>query len=135
MYTRLQTVWSLPGPSRQANKGQSPRCHRRPNGPGRLADKVVQPTTQSAEGCTCNIQPKSRFLEFTPLRYPHAPDGRPEGLGVTVGGSHLLSGEDRDDLVRQVLQNHGAAPREEAAAPCRLRRRQIERACSGASNF
>ena len=52
MYTRLQTVWSLPGPSRQANKGHSPRCHRRPNGPGRLADKVVQPTTQSAEGCT-----------------------------------------------------------------------------------
>ena len=52
MYTRLQTVWSLPGPSRQANKGHSPRCHRRPNGPGPLADKVVQPTTQSAEGCT-----------------------------------------------------------------------------------
>ena len=51
-YTRLQTVWSLPGHSRQANKGHSPRCHRRPNGPGRLADKVVQPTTQSAEGCT-----------------------------------------------------------------------------------
>ena len=47
-YTRLQTVWSLPGPSRQANKGHSPRCHRRPNGPGRLADKVVQPTTQCA---------------------------------------------------------------------------------------
>ena len=56
MYTRLQTVWSLPGHSRQANKDHSPRCHRRPNGPGRLADKVVQPTTQSAEGCTyCNI--------------------------------------------------------------------------------
>ena len=52
MYTRLQTVWSLPGPSRQANKDHNPRCHRRPNGPGRLADKVVQPTTQSAEGCT-----------------------------------------------------------------------------------
>ena len=52
MYTRLQTVWSLFGHSRQANKGHSPRCHRRPNGPGRLADKVVQPTTQSAEGCT-----------------------------------------------------------------------------------
>ena len=52
MYTRLQTVWSLPGHSRQANKGHSPLCHRRPNGPGRLADKVVQPTTQSAEGCT-----------------------------------------------------------------------------------
>ena len=55
MYTRLQTVWSLPGPSRQANKGHSPRCHRRPNGPGRLADKVVQPTTQSAEGCTIEL--------------------------------------------------------------------------------
>ena len=52
MYTRLQTVWSLPGHSRQANEDHSPRCHRRPNGPGRLADKVVQPTTQSAEGCT-----------------------------------------------------------------------------------
>ena len=52
VYTRLQTVWSLPGHSRQANKGHSPRCHRRPNGPGRLADKVVQPTTQSAEWCT-----------------------------------------------------------------------------------
>ena len=52
-YTRLQTVWSLPGHSRQTNKDHSPRCHRRPNGPGRLADKVVQPTTQSAEGCTC----------------------------------------------------------------------------------
>ena len=52
MYTRLQTVWSLPGHSRQANKGHSPRCYRRPNGPGRLADKVVQPTTQSEEGCT-----------------------------------------------------------------------------------
>ena len=52
MYTRLQTVWSLPGHSRQANKGHSPLCYRRPSGPGRLADKVVQPTTQSAEGCT-----------------------------------------------------------------------------------
>ena len=52
MYTRLQTVWSLPGHSRQANKDHIPRCHRRPNGPGQLADKVVQPTTQSAEGCT-----------------------------------------------------------------------------------
>ena len=51
-YTRLQTVWSLPGHSRQANKDHIPRCHRCPNGPGRLADKVVQPTTQSAEGCT-----------------------------------------------------------------------------------
>ena len=51
-YTRLQTVWSLPDPSRQANKGHSPRWDRRPNGPGRFADKVVQPTTQSAEGCT-----------------------------------------------------------------------------------
>ena len=30
MYTRLQTVWSLPGHSRQANKGHSPRCHRPP---------------------------------------------------------------------------------------------------------
>ena len=49
MYTRLQTVWSLPRHSRQANKDHSPRCHRRPNGPGRLADKVVQPTTQSPE--------------------------------------------------------------------------------------
>ena len=59
MYTRLQTVWSLPGPSRQDNKGHSPRCHRRSNGPGRLADKVAQPTTQSAEGCTykCRISP------------------------------------------------------------------------------
>ena len=53
VYTRLQTVWSLPGHSPQANRGHSPRCHRRPNGPGRLADTVVQPTTQSAEGCTC----------------------------------------------------------------------------------
>ena len=52
MYTRLQTVWWLPGHSRQANKDHSPRCHRRPNGPGRLADKVVQPTTQSGERCT-----------------------------------------------------------------------------------
>ena len=52
MYTRLQTVWSLPGHSRQANKDHVSRCHRRPNGPGRLADKVVQPTTQSAEGWT-----------------------------------------------------------------------------------
>ena len=55
-YTRLQTVWSLPGHSRQANKDHSPRCHHRPNGPGRLADKVVQPTTQSAEGCTFPVQ-------------------------------------------------------------------------------
>ena len=52
MYTRLQTVWSLPGHSRQANKGHSPRCHHRPNSPGRLADKVFQPTTQYAKGCT-----------------------------------------------------------------------------------
>ena len=52
LYTRLQTVWSLPGHSRHANKGHGPRCHRRPNGPSRLADKVVQPTTQYAEGCT-----------------------------------------------------------------------------------
>ena len=51
-YTRLQTVWSLPGHSRQANKDHNPRCHRRPNGPGQLADKVAQPTTQSAKGCT-----------------------------------------------------------------------------------
>ena len=43
--------WSLPGHSRQASKDHSPRCHCRPNGPGRLADKVVQPTTQSAKGC------------------------------------------------------------------------------------
>ena len=43
----MQAVWSLPGHSRRANKDHSPRCHRRPNGPGRLADKVVQPTTQS----------------------------------------------------------------------------------------
>ena len=56
MYTRLQTVWSLPGPSRQSNKGHSPRCHRRPNDPGRLADTVVQPTTQSAEGCTYQLE-------------------------------------------------------------------------------
>ena len=55
MYTRLQTVWSLPGHSRQDNKGLSPRCHRRPNGAGRLADKGVQPTTQSAEGCTVSL--------------------------------------------------------------------------------
>ena len=54
-YTRLQTVCSLPGHSRQANKDHIPRCHRRPNGPGRLADKVVQPTTQSAEGCTLEL--------------------------------------------------------------------------------
>ena len=51
-------MWSLPGHSRQANKGHSPRCHRRPNGPGRLADKVVQPTTQSAEGCTWGLGPR-----------------------------------------------------------------------------
>ena len=44
-------MWSLPGHSRHANKDHSPRCHRRPNGSD-LADKVVQPTTQSAEGCT-----------------------------------------------------------------------------------
>ena len=78
-----------------------------------------------AHGCTCNIQSTSGFLELTPLRYPHAPDGRPEGLGVTVGGARLLSGEGGDGLVRQVLQN-GAAPRQETAVPCRLRRRQIE---------
>ena len=52
LYARLQTVWSLPGHSRQANKDHSPCCQRRPNGSGQLADKVVQPTTQSAEGCT-----------------------------------------------------------------------------------
>ena len=45
-------MWSLPGHSRQVNKDHSPCCHRRPNGPGRLADKVVQPTTQFSEGCT-----------------------------------------------------------------------------------
>ena len=44
-YTRLQTVWSLPGHSRQADKGHNPLCHRRPNGPGRLADKVVHGPT------------------------------------------------------------------------------------------
>ena len=69
MYTRLQTVWSLPGHSRQVNKDHSPRCHRRPNGPGRLADKVAQPTTQSAEGCTygyeqMHVQVPSYFLHF-----------------------------------------------------------------------
>ena len=52
MYTRLQTVWSLLGHSRQADKDHKPRCHRRPNGPGRLADTVVKPTTQFAEGRT-----------------------------------------------------------------------------------
>ena len=67
-YTRLQTVWSLPDHSRQANKGHSPRCHRRLNGPGRLADKIVQPTTQSAEGCTCkNTLNCMLFLGFRSL--------------------------------------------------------------------
>ena len=61
-YTRLQTVWSLPGHSRQANKDHNTRCHRRPNGPGRLADKVVQPTIQSAEGCTLTINICARFF-------------------------------------------------------------------------
>ena len=65
MYTRLQTVWSLPGPSRQANKGHSPRCYRRPNGPGPLADKVVQPTTQSAEGCTFTLGSGMLFSHMT----------------------------------------------------------------------
>ena len=57
MYARLQTVWSLHGHSRQANKDHSPLCHRRPNGDKvqRLADKVVQPTTPSAEGCTSDV--------------------------------------------------------------------------------
>ena len=69
-YTRLQTVWSLPGHSRQANKDHSPLCHRRPNGPGRLADKVAQPTIQSAEGCTylkCHVQGMydSRYVVHT----------------------------------------------------------------------
>ena len=68
MYTRLQTVWSLPGHSRQANKDHSPRCHRRPNGHGRLADKVVQPTTQSAEGCTLyTVQsPRVQIISYLP---------------------------------------------------------------------
>ena len=69
MYTRLQTVWSLPGHSRQANKGHSPRCHRRPNGPGRLADKVVQPTTQSAEGCTLYIHANPQQSASTQLPF------------------------------------------------------------------
>ena len=56
-YTRLQTVWSLPGHSRQANKG-----HRLTNGPGRLADEVVQPTTQSAEGCASLIACRKHAL-------------------------------------------------------------------------
>ena len=68
MYTRLQTVWSLHGHSRQASKGHSPRCHRRPNDPGRLADKVVQPTTQSAKGCTLG-KPGKRLKLF--LRRSH----------------------------------------------------------------
>ena len=63
-YTRLQTVWSLPDHSRQANRGHSPCCHRRPNGPGRLADKVVQPTTQSAEGCTYLLLPLNRLVPY-----------------------------------------------------------------------
>ena len=38
-YTRLQTVWSLPGHSRQANKGHSPRCHRPPTA---LVDSLIR---------------------------------------------------------------------------------------------
>ena len=71
MYTRLQTVWSLPGHSRQANKDHSPLCHRRPNGPGRLADKVVQPTTQSAEGCTYTSDGNVVLHELHSLRSTH----------------------------------------------------------------
>ena len=69
LYTRLQTVWSLPGHSRQANKGHSPRCHRRPNGPGRLADKVVHPTTQSAEGCTYKMKMFFAMKDFAQKQF------------------------------------------------------------------
>ena len=37
LYTRLQTVWSLPGHSRQSNKGHSPRCH-----PSPLVDSLIR---------------------------------------------------------------------------------------------
>ena len=47
-----------------------------------------------------------------------------EGVGVAVGGAHLLLGDGWDGLVRQVLQDC-AAPGDEAAVPCRLRRRPI----------
>ena len=33
-----------------------PSVTSRPDGPGRLADKVIQPTTQSAEGCTYPVE-------------------------------------------------------------------------------
>ena len=74
LYIRLQTVWSLPGHSRQANKDHSPRCHRRRNGPGRLADTVVQPTTQSAEGRVYikNINFGYIFDDFGGLPWPVA---------------------------------------------------------------
>ena len=88
-YTRLQTVWSLPGPSRQSNKGHSPRCHRRPNGPGRLADKVVQPTTQSAEGCTLfsGIQAPVHHWAPSPGRIPVSAPGCGVRMRLRVAGS------------------------------------------------
>ena len=46
---------------------------------------------QYAHKCTCNIRSTSRF-ELTPLRYPHAPDMSPEGVGVTVGGAQVMAG-------------------------------------------
>ena len=73
-YTRLQTVWSLPGHSRQANKDHSPLCHRRPNGPGRIADKVVQPIPHSLQrGVHVHSsvhQYKSAYLHSPMLRPP-----------------------------------------------------------------
>ena len=75
-YTRLQTMWSLPGHSRQAKKDHSPLRHRRPNGPVRLADKVVQPTTQSAEGCTYRISLHRPFARGAyRLEGPYCPEG------------------------------------------------------------
>ena len=43
------------------------------------------------------------------------------GVGVTVGGAHLLLGDCRNGLARQVLQD-GAAPDDEAAVAGRQRR-------------
>ena len=49
-----------------------------PNGPGRLADKVVQPTTQSAEGCT-----------YSTTRLPSGPVTSPVRAELDWAGERL----------------------------------------------
>ena len=86
MYTRLQTVWSLPSHSRQANKDHSPRCHRRPNGPGRR--------TVRSSNLPHSLQRGVPLLHVATRLSNRSPSLRPRRDTGTAGG-----GDHDDDLI------------------------------------